>query len=198
MLDQEVLDKLRSHHPDAAKRLIEVFGDRLYGLCLRILSSEEAAHEVMQETFLTVWRKWPTFAGKSKFSSWIYRIGANFSYMKLRKQRRYSREISIEMLAAPDQAEADIAEGKVDPPKWHGAVPTPDEAATRTERLRLIAGAMNRLTPTYRTAYMLKDIEGLSIEEIAEIMDLSKSAVKTRVHRARLMMRKTLEPILKH
>ena len=194
--DQEVFELLKASSPDAAARLIEVFGDRVYGLCLRILSSEEDAKEAVQETFLTVWRKWETFKAKSRFSSWIYRIAANFAYMRLRKQKRRANEISLDVFETSDHLEHDLLDGRADAPPWHKRSPTPDEAMVKVEFYEALQESVASLSPTYRTAYMLKDIDGLSLEEIADVMKLSLPAVKSRVHRARLLIRKKLAPII--
>lgn len=195
--DEEVLGLLRTNHSDAAKRLIDVFGDRVYGLSIRILGSEEDAKEAVQETFLTVWRKWSTFKGKSRFSSWIYRIAANQAYMKLRKKRKRMNDVSLDQLNVRSDS---IEAAHSDPLShyWKSSDKSPDAALEQQERTRLIDEAVQGLSTTYRTAYILKDVEGLSLKEIAEVMGLSEPAVKSRVHRARLTLRKRLTPALKH
>lgn len=193
--EEEVLARLRSDDPDAASCLLDVFGDRVYGLALRILACEQDAKEAVQETFITVWEKWETFKGKSRFSSWIYRIAANCAYMKLRKRRRLSHEVSIEEFSQGadhiDAAEVSRSSGR-----FTLTASQPDEALAQRELRSVIEGAIASLSPTYRTAFMLKDIEGMSLKEIAEVMELSEAAVKSRVHRARLEMRHKLNKIL--
>lgn len=189
-MDEAVYQALEANEPGAAGQLIDVFGDRVFGLCLRILSSEEDAKDVAQETFLTIWNKWPTFKKKSKFSSWIYRIAANHAYMRLRKRKRYSRDISL------DSAEGENDRGAIERglvKNLRSGAMAPDSLLEKQEIRGLISKAISNLSPTYRTAYMLKDIDGLSLKEIAEIMGLSESAVKSRVHRARLAIRRKLE-----
>jgi RNA polymerase sigma-70 factor (ECF subfamily) len=196
--DEEVLAMLQGDDPDAARTLIEVFGDRVYGLSVRILGSEEDAKESVQETFLTVWRKWDTFKGRSQFSSWIYRIAANQAYMKLRKKRKRMNDISLDQLD-PKQQSALEAPGTDSAiiATWKPPVPPPDAQLEQRERAAMIDAAVAALPPIYRTAYMLKDIEGLPLKEIAKAMDLSEAAVKSRVHRARLALRRKLAPMLR-
>lgn len=193
--EEDVLAQLRGNDPDAARCLLDVFGDRVYGLALRILASEQDAKEAVQETFITVWEKWETFRGKSRFSSWIYRIAANCAYMRLRKRRRFSHEVSIEEFDHGaehiDSAEVSRSSGR-----FTLTASQPDEALAQRELRSVIEGAVRSLSPTYRTAFMLKDIEGMSLKEIAEVMGLSEAAVKSRVHRARLEMRRKLNKVL--
>jgi RNA polymerase sigma-70 factor, ECF subfamily len=196
-LDNAVLAMLREGDPDAAQRLIDVFGDRVYGLSIRILASEEDAEEAVQETFLTVWKKWSTFKEKSKFSSWIYRIAANQAYMKLRKRKKRANDVSLDQFDGNQKMGTDTYISTRAAALWKSQMPSPDEEMEHGEVLRLILGAVDTLAPGYRTAYLLKDIEGLTLKEIAEAMDLSEPAVKSRVHRARMTLRKKLQPILK-
>jgi RNA polymerase sigma-70 factor (ECF subfamily) len=189
-VDANVYALLQAEDPNAARVLIDVFGDRVYGLCLRILSSEEDAQEVAQETFLTIWNKWPTFKKKSKFSSWIYRIAANHAYMRLRKRKRRANDVSLDS-GEPEGDRGYIERSLVK--SMRGGSAAPDTLLEKQEIRGLLSQAIGNLSPTYRTAYVLKDIDGLSLKEIAEIMDLSESAVKSRVHRARLAIRKKLE-----
>ena len=187
--DENVLQMLKAGDPGAARQLVDVFGDRVYGLSLRILASDEDAKEATQETFLNIWRKWDTFKEKSKFASWVYRIAANQAYMKLRKKVKRDKEISFEVMGPQSQD----GEAKSGLDSVAGRSIPPDKAMERDELRNFIESAVNSLQPGYRTAYMLKDIEGMSLREIAEAMNLSEPAVKSRVHRARLAVRKKLK-----
>jgi len=193
--DEEVLQLLQSEDPRAAERLVEVFGDRVYGLAVRILNSEEDAKEAVQETFLTIWNKWDTFRGQSKFSSWIYRIAANQAFMKLRKKKRQRHEVSFEQMDEEGAGDPSLqlAGGAASDMSGRGR---PDRALEAEEMRGQIRKAVDALPDIYRTAYMLKDVEGMSLKEIAEIMEISEPAAKSRVHRARLELRKLLAPYL--
>ena len=184
--DEAVLRMLQEEHPDAARRLVDVYGERIYGLSLRILESEADAREAVQETFLTVWRKWRSFKGKSKFSSWIYRVAANNAYMKLRRRRRRRDDLSLDQPV--HGSDSDLLLGDSVPASGLG----PAELLERDETRALVNRAIESLSPTYRTAYMLKDVEGMSLKDIAEALELSEAAVKSRVHRARLIIRDRL------
>ena len=117
-MDEEVLKLLKAEHPNAAEHLVDIFGNRIYGLSLRILTSEEDAQEAVQETFLTIWQKWPTFKKKSKFSSWVYRIAANQAYMKLRKKIKRQGEVSLEELSNKQHAAPGGSSGRVRLHPW--------------------------------------------------------------------------------
>ncbi len=190
--DERILNELRDGNAEAADRLLVVFGDRVYGLCLRILGSQQDAEEAVQETFLTVWTKWQTFQGKSKFSSWIYRIAANHAYMKLRKRRKHQGNVSLDV----DLTGSDTWIGRNISVAWANDAASPSHEVELKEKRALLERAIQELKPGYRTAYILRDIEGMCLEEIAEIMNLSEPAVKSRVHRARLKLRKILAPLL--
>ncbi|MFT5126555.1 MAG: RNA polymerase sigma-70 factor (ECF subfamily) [Rhodothermales bacterium] len=196
-VDEAVLAMLREGNPDGAQRLIDVFGDRIYGLSIRILASAEDAEEAVQETFLIVWQKWSTFKEHSKFSSWIYRIAANQAYMKLRKRKKRANDVSLDQFTGNGIIGTDTYISTRAAALWKSEMPSPDEEMEQGEILKLILSAVDTLAPGYRTAYLLKDIEGLTLKEIAEAMNLSEPAVKSRVHRARLTLRKKLQPILR-
>lgn len=194
--EESVLQLLRDNDPQAAERLIEIFGDRVYGLSLRILSNEQDAQEAVQETFLTIWRKWDTFKGNSKFSSWIYRIAANQAFMKLRKRKKHNVEISLDQVDENGTPTAELIGSDAVVSGFMPREITPLSAAENKELSGIIERAVESLSPTYRTAYMLKDIDGLSLKEISDIMGLSEAAVKSRVHRARLELRRKITPYL--
>ena len=187
-----MLELLHDGRPEAAQHLLDVFGDRVYGLCLRILGSEEDAKDAVQETFLSVWAKWPSFKGRGHFSSWIYRIAANRAYMKLRKLRSAREFLQEGPIDQYEERPELLAPGL----GISGATQAPDVALENLELRALMQQAVDKLSPTYRTAYILKDLERMSIKDIAEIMELGEAAVKSRVHRARLEMRRTFKEFL--
>ena len=187
--EERILRLLRQEDADAVAQLQAVFGERIYGLVLKILRNEENAKEVVQETILTVWKKWPTFKGNARFSSWIYRIAANEAYMRLRRERGHDREMRL-----AEDAD-DWLQGRESPLLNHPE--TPEELIERQELRRLILQEVLRLSSTYRLAYLLKEVDGLTIQEVGEILDISESAVKSRVHRARRIVRRRLAEIIR-
>lgn len=184
--DAGLVEALRREDPEAPELLVERFGDRVYRLALRITGSNEDAEEAAQDALWTAARKIQMFKGESAFGSWLYRITANAAYQKLRSRRSKAAEIAIDdVLPAFDDA------GRHFEPMddWSNRV---DEKALQGELRRALADAIGALPPDYRTALVLHDVEGLSNPDIAEALGISLPAVKSRVHRSRLFVRKRL------
>src|SRR5882724_1842821 len=183
--DLDLLEALRLHEPTAAERLVTTYGERAYRLARRITGNGQDAEEVVQDAFWTVVRKIDTFRGESAFGSWLYRIVANAAYQKLRGRPGGRRELSLdELLPFFDES------GHVTPTAdWS---PRVDDPSLQAELRTALTAAIDELPAAYRTALVLRDVEGRSNLEIAEALGLSVPLVKTRVHRARLFLRKRL------
>ena len=184
--DAALVEALRRDDPAAPELLVEKFGDRVYRLALRITGSNEDAEEAAQDALWTAARKIGTFKGESAFGSWLYRIAANAAYQKLRTRRTKSAEIALEdVLPALDDG------GRHFEPMddWSNRV---DERALQAELRHVLTEAIDALPPDYRTALVLHDVEGLSNPDIADTLGISLPAVKSRVHRSRLFVRKRL------
>jgi RNA polymerase sigma-70 factor (ECF subfamily) len=189
--DAELVDALRREEPDAAERLVERYGDRVYRLAMRITGLNEDAEEAAQDALWTVARKIQMFKGESAFGSWIYRITANAAYQKLRTRRQKSAEIAIEDVLPSLDGDGRHFEPMDD---WSNRV---DEQALQGELRQVLQRAIDGLPADYRTALVLHDVEGLSNPDIAEALNISLPAVKSRVHRSRLFVRKQLADYLK-
>ena len=186
--DAVLVEALRHEAPRAMEQLVERFADRVYRLALRITSSHQDAEEVTQDALWTAGRKVHTFKGESAFGSWLYRITANAAYMKLRSRRATAREIAL------DDVLPSLDGGHFEPlDDWS---PKVDEQALQDELREVLERAIDRLPPDYRTALVLHDIEGLSNPDIAEALGISLPAVKSRIHRSRLFLRKELSAYL--
>ena len=184
--DLDLLEALRRHEPTAAERLVTTYGERAYRLATSITGNDQDAEEVVQDALWTVVRKIDTFRGESAFGSWLYRIVANAAYQKLRGWRSRGRERSLdEVLPSFD------AQGRHVGPvsDWSARV---DDPSVQTELRMALTSAIDELHPVSRTVLVLRDVEGLSNLEIAEALSLSVPIVKSRVHRARLFLRKQL------
>ena len=184
--DLDLLEALRLHEPTAAERLVTTYGERAYRLATSITGNEQDAEEVVQDAFWTVVRKIDMFRGESAFGSWLYRIVANAACQKLRSRQSRSRDLSLdEVLPAFD------AQGRHVGPMadWSARV---DDHSVQTELRMALTSAIDKLPADYRTPLLLRDVEGLSNLEIAEALGLSVPIVKSRVHRARLFLRKQL------
>jgi len=187
--DGPLVEGLRREDGDAVERLVERYADRVYRLAVRITGSNEDAEEVAQDALWTAARKIHTFKGDSAFGSWLYRITANAAYMKLRSRRARAREIAL------DDVLPAVEDGLHFEPMddWS---PRVDEHALQGELRRVIEAAIDELPPDYRTALVLHDVEGMSNPDIAEALGVSLPAVKSRVHRSRLLVRKRLSEYL--
>ena len=184
--DAGLVEALRRDDPEAPELLVERFGDRVYRLALRITGSNEDAEEAAQDALWTAARKIQMFKGESAFGSWLYRIAANAAYQKLRARRAKAAEIALDdVLPTLDQ------DGRHFEPMddWSNRV---DEQALQGELRRVLADAIDALPADYRTALVMHDVEGMSNPDIADALGISLPAVKSRVHRSRLFVRKRL------
>jgi len=184
--DLDLLEALRLREPTAAERLVTTYGERAYRLAARITGNGQDAEEVVQDAFWTVVRKIDTFRGESAFGSWLYRIVANAAYQKLRGRQTRDRDMSLDEVLPSFDARGRHVGPVAD---WSARV---DDPSIQTELRMALTSAINELPPVARTALVLRDVEGLSNLEIAEALGLSVPIVKTRVHRARLFLRKQL------
>jgi len=173
------LEALNSGDATEYARVVEAYSGTIYRLALKMLHNPQDAEDVLQETFIKAYR----FNGRSKISTWLYRIATNEALMFLRKKKPDS--ISVE---APfenkleEQTQLQIVD-------WC-CIPE-DELASDEARHHLDL-SINELSITLRAVFILRDIEDLSIKETAEILEISESAVKTRLHRARMQLRESL------
>ena len=184
--DLDLLEALRLREPMAAERLITRYGQRAYRLASRITGNNQDAEEVVQDALCTVVRKIDTFRGESAFGSWLYRIVANAAYHKLRGRQKRWRELSLDdVLPLFDANGCHIAPVA----DWSSGV---DNPAMQAELRTALTAAIDELPATYRSVLVLRDVEGRSNPEIAHALGLTVPVVKTRVHRARLFLRKRL------
>jgi len=189
--DQALLEGLRRGDPQAMEQLVETYADRVYRLTIRITGSREDAEEATQDALWTAGRKIDTFKGESAFGSWLYRIAANAAYMKLRRRKAKAREIAIEdVLPALD-------DGGLHFEPMDDWSPRVDDQALNGELREMLDTAIAELPPDYRTALVLHDVEGLSNPDVAEALGISLPAVKSRVHRSRLYLRKRLSDYMR-
>ena len=184
--DQALVEGLRRGEPQAMEQLVETYANRVYRLTIRITGSREDAEEATQDALWTAGRKIDTFKGESAFGSWLYRIAANAAYMKLRRRKAKAREIAIEeVLPALD-------DGGLHFEPMDDWSPRVDDQALTGELREILDTAIAELPPDYRTALVLHDVEGMSNPDVAETLGISLPAVKSRVHRSRLYLRKRL------
>lgn len=176
-----------SNDNQAFEEIVSRYANRVYGFALRITKNVSDAEEVFQEVFLILSKKLDTFRGESKFSSWLYRITVNTSYMYLRSQKKHEGNLSLDGYSPYD--DNGTLMGKIMHKDWSSR---PDIIIYNKEALKIIDDTINELPESYRIVFHLRDIEGLSNEEAADVLELSIPAVKSRLHRARLFLRDKL------
>jgi RNA polymerase sigma-70 factor (ECF subfamily) len=172
---------------EAFNELVNRYGDKVFRLAYRITSSQSDAEEILQEVFLILVEKLSTFRKESRFSTWLYRVASNASFMFIRNSRRSSdKELSLDEYKPYN--DYGVLEG-VEEKDWSGR---PDYELLGKEGTDLIEKAIGELPEEYRVVFHMKDIEKLTSKEISKILKLSVPAVKSRVLRARLFLRDKL------
>lgn len=188
--DEELLRSIRKGDEPALEELLRRHQGKIYGLSLRMLRNSHDAEEVLQDAALTIFQKAGTFQGRAAVSSWIYRITMNACLMKLRKRPKVQAIPLEEELGPAMSEEGMVTEMVVD---WSIL---PREELDRKELAARIEDAVGELPPEYRTVFVLRDVEGLRLKEACEILNLSLPALKSRLHRARLFLRKKLADLV--
>jgi len=172
----------------AFEELVNRYEKKIYRLGMNITGNREDAEDVLQEAFLKAFEHLPEFREDSRFYTWIVRIAVNEALMKLRK-RRTSREVPIE--DSSDEG------GEVLVREFADWKPNPEQEYARAELEGILEGWVKALPAGFRTVFYLRDVEGLSTEETADLLNLSVGAVKARLFRARLRLREELSKIFK-
>ena len=183
--DSRILRGLKAGVDSAYEELIERYEQQLYGMIYRLLGNSTDAADVVQEVFLKVFRTISGFREQSSLRTWIYRIAVNEAHNHKRWFARHCRrEVSMEVEGADRQSPLDLT---ADPGR------SPFEQALDGETRILIERALARINPIFRTAVVLRDIQNLSYEEIAEILQVSLGTVKSRILRGRESLRRELQ-----
>lgn len=172
----------------AFEELVSRYEKKIYRLGINLTGNPEDAEDVLQETFLKAFQHLPDFREDSRFYTWIVRIAVNEGLMKLRKRRS---DKSVPMEDTVDE------EGSVMPREVADWRPNPEQQLAQAELETILNDAARSLPPTFRTVFFLRDVEGLSTQETAELLGLTVSAVKARLFRARLQLRDELAKIFK-
>jgi len=190
--DGLLVEQLKVRDEAAVTVLIARYGDRLFNVALRITGSHQDAEEVVQDVLWGVFRKIHTFHGESKLSTWIYRIAVNAALNK-RRGKRSELEVSLKE-CLPKFLPDGHREGHPDLPDWSQ---TPEEELLSRETQTILTRAIDELPGLYRTVLILRDVDGLSNEEVAEAVGESVAAVKSRLHRARMALREQLDRVFR-
>ena len=156
--------------------LVRLYENKVY--TLRICGDPEDARDAAQEAFLSAWRGLPSFRGDAELSTWIYRLTSNAAIDQLRRTKRQRGEVSL------DDGELGLT--------VRDSAPGPQEAAEGAELRSAVAAGLTRLSPDHRQVLSLREVQGLSYEEIAQVLEVDLGTVKSRISRARRALRKIL------
>jgi RNA polymerase sigma-70 factor, ECF subfamily len=164
-------------------KVVDQYSPLIYRLALRMVSQEEDAEDVLQETFLKAYRSISSFKGQARISTWLYRIAMNEALMTLRKRKGQKDTVEIDVDKEGEDSEPlQIVD-------WGNM---PEKELGSAELKKILDQAVETLSPALRSVFLLRDVEGQSVKETADILDLTEMAVKTRLSRARLILRQKL------
>ncbi len=167
-LEQAALRSCQSGEIRGLEGLYEIYAERVFRTCFRILGDQGAAEDQVHEVFLRVFEQIARFDGRARFSTWLYRLAVNHTLNRLRKRKRRSSKL------------VEFARPATAPPRE-----SPDRALLRKEESDQVQALLAGLKPDHRTILILREIEELSYAEIAEILGVAKGTVMSRLHRAR-------------
>ena len=179
--DKQLVAEAKAGNHQAFEKLVERHEDKVYGLALRMMGNEADAEDVLQDTFLSAYKGLKNFKEKAAFSTWLYRLATNAALMKLRKKKG-DKSIPLDEQMAEFVPNPEIRD-------WSAA---PDSILEGKELKEIMEQAIQSLPDMYRAVFLLKDVERLKNDEIASILNISVPAVKSRLHRARLHLRKLI------
>ena len=183
--DQSLIDSCLAGRREAFGQLVERYQNRLFHSLLHLLGSTEDAQDAAQDAFVHAFEKLATYRGRSQFYSWLFRIAFNTAVSAKRKTRRMS--VSLE-----SRREASGIE-----PSDMNPSTEPSFAMDVSDRQRLVQQALSELSEEFRTALVLKEIDGMSYDEIADVVEVPLGTVRSRIHRARLELREKLTVLLR-
>ncbi len=177
------LEALRRGDRTEFARLVDAYSDTIYRVAMKMLENSQDAEDVLQETFIKAYRGLKNFDGRSRLSTWLYRIATNEALMVIRRGQKVA--VSID---EPLSEEEDL----VEPRQIVDWCCQPEDELMTAEARQYLNHAIDLLPPSLRVVFVLRDLEGLSTAETGEVLNLSETAVKTRLSRARLRLRESL------
>ena len=178
MTEQELVQRARKGDELAFEQLVTDNEKRIYNLCCRLTGNPDDGAELAQEAFLNAWRGLEKFHGESSFATWLYRLASNAAIDYLRRQRKQRGELSLD--------DEELGLDAVD------AGPGPQDAAEGEEVRSAVAAGLRALSEGHRQVLVLRELQGLSYEEIAAVLAVDLGTVKSRISRARSALRKIL------
>jgi RNA polymerase sigma-70 factor, ECF subfamily len=179
--DEEIVARCCSGDREAFAKLVLKYQSRVLTLATRILDNRSEAEDIAQDIFVKVFQSLHDFRGASRFSTWLYRITVNHCLNHLRRRARQQQTLVV-----------------TEPEEWmqESSASNPHKRLEQKERWALVQAKLQLLSPEHRTIILLRDFEGLSYDEIAEVLQLESGTVKSRLHRARMELKALLEPYL--
>jgi RNA polymerase sigma-70 factor (ECF subfamily) len=188
--DGQLVARAQQGEWEAFETLVARFEPRVYGLTRRILQQREDAQDATQQTFISVMENLDRFRGEASFATWVLRIATNHALKILRKRQRQAT-VPLHAGGSGD-GEAELPHPEF-VAQWEN---DPSDLASRAEVRQLLADALEELGEKYRVVFTLRDVQGFSTREVAEMLDISESNVKVRLLRARLQLRERLTRVL--
>ena len=178
MDEKELILRMQEGDETAFETLVRLYEKKIYNLCFRMCGNAEDAQEAAQDAFLAVWRAIDSFRQESSFSTWLYRLATNACIDLLRRNKRSGGSVSLD-----DEETA---------PELVDTRPLPQQELERRETQRLIEDGLCALPEDYRAILLLREVQGLSYAEIAEVTQLELGTVKSRISRGRILLRNYL------
>ena len=188
LTDLAFVAKARLGDADAFRALVERHGRPLFRLAFRMTGNQHDAEDVVQESFLRAWRQLGKFDERASFGTWLYRIATNCSLDVIRSRKRRSKQE-----AGPEAGLSEMEDPVLSLPSGD---PTPDRLAMSGQVRECVAEAMNELSASERTAFVLRHFEGMRIEDVSRVLGCQPGAAKHSVFRAVQKLRRALEPLV--
>lgn len=182
MTEEALIARAKKGDEDAFAQLVEAHQNQVYGLTLRLTGSPEDALDLSQETFFNAWRGLPNFQGDCRFSTWLYRLATNVTFDFLRKEKRRREMTAPSLSGVEDSPERDIPDNSS----------SPQQRVEQKELRQALDAAIAQLSEEHRAVLVLREVSGLSYQEIADLLHLSEGTVKSRIARARVNLGKIL------
>jgi RNA polymerase sigma-70 factor, ECF subfamily len=187
--EAELVARAKSGERMAFNQLVRLHGKRVYNTVLRILGDQAEAEDVSQEVFLKMYQNIGKFRGDAKLSTWLYRLSINnaLNRVRARKRRMYHKTFSLDAAVRTEEGEV--------PQEHPDTNPDPRQILESRDTQRLVQEGISKLPDDQRTVIVLRDIQGLTYNEIAGILDCNEGTVKSRLHRARMALKDILKEV---
>jgi RNA polymerase sigma-70 factor (ECF subfamily) len=185
-IEREFIEKLKAGDPDAFDKLVTQYSANVYAVLMRLTEDEEEARDLTQETFLSALKALKNFRGDADLKTWLYRIAVNESRNRFRWWKRRNRNSIVSLDAENPNTQTPLCESISDTSE------NPEAETLRRERERALRQALNELPTNFREVIVLRDLEGLSYEEVATALETNVGTVKSRIARGREELRKKL------